>query len=83
MDLEKQYQMMHKLQIFKTILKNVETLKVELNKNNYRYFVDISARVMQELDVKLWDDLVNDIKNTLKPSLESKVRELEEEIKNK
>lgn len=83
MDIEKQYQMMHKLQIFKTILEKVNDLKPELNKNRFRYFLDISVVIMQELKVELWGDLINDLKQTLKPSLELKIKELEKEIKAK
>jgi len=81
MDIEKTYELMNELQIFKNLLKSLDGIKAERS-TTYRYFVKVQTIFMDEIDYKKRDLIVENIKNCLKPSLESKIKELEEEIKN-
>lgn len=81
MDIEKTYELMNELQIFKNLLKSLEDLKPERN-SLCRYFLTIQSIVMDQVDYKKRDLIAENVKNCLKPSLEQKIKELEEEIKN-
>ena len=81
MDIEKTYELMNELQIFKNLLKSLEELKPERN-NLCRYFLTINSIVMDQVDYKKRDLIAEDVKNCLRPPLETKIKELEEEIKS-
>ena len=82
MNIEKTYGLMNKLQVFKNLLKSTQKLKVELNKNTYRYYVNIFSNITDVFDCKQKDELSEEIKNVFIPVLESKIKELEKEIKS-
>lgn len=80
MDIEKTYELMNELQIFKNLLKSLEDLKPERN-NLCRCFLTISSIVMDQVDYKKKNLIAENVKNCLRPSLEIRIKELEEEIR--
>lgn len=79
MDIEKTYELMNELQIFKNLLKSLEDLKPERNQL-YRYFLTIQSIVIEQIDYKKRDLIAENVKKCLRPSLELKIKELEKEI---
>lgn len=82
MDIEKTYELMNELEIFKELLKEVNTLEVKRNEHAYRHYIRIFVNIMDQIDYKKRDLIVENIKNCLRPSLETKIKELEEEIRD-
>lgn len=86
MDIEKTYELMNELQIFKNLLKRIDNLEVELDNKTFKFYIRIYVNIMEEMIINgghtKKKEICENIKNCLKPSLELKIKELEKEIKN-
>lgn len=76
MDIEKTYQLMNRLEMFKRFLKDINYLKI--TKSDRGDFVSVFARFVDQLEER--DEFVAELKKLLTPVFENKIKELEEEI---